>query len=146
MWEINMADKLIATCNTCEREFEVTPNEIMFAVRKRDLTGGMALLGCNLCGRVNILPNDTPTATKDLRTWIAKLEEEEESCCPCLPLTGVVAVEPVGRFEFPPNSGVVLYKPGGAQTDDEYPDGFPRRVYMWKFGLDPDTIWKLMRS
>ena len=141
---------LKATCLVCvddneePRTFKVSEKEISMAISHKPETGGNALIACSHCGTVYALPSDLPNTVDGLKEWIAQKEEQEQSCCPCLPLEGIVALEPVGRFEFPPRSGRFLYKPAGAQSDEDYPDGFSRRVYMFRFGLDPAVAWKLM--
>jgi len=139
---------LTATCLTCERDFKISEKEINLAKSFLPQTGEKALISCGCCsagcGTVYELPPEVPDSTAGIKEWIIKQVEDEEAWLQCIPLRGIVAVEPIARNELPPKSGRFFYKPGGGQEDEEYPDGYPRRIYMFRFGVDPLVIWKLM--
>jgi hypothetical protein len=134
-----------ALCTVDGNEFPITEKDIKLAVARKGQTGGLALVSCPFCAGVYAL-EDAPDSPGKISAWIGEQQAKSDDWLACLPLEGVVAIEPMGGgIEMPPGSGRIFYKPGAGDTPG-FPDGYPRWVYMYRCGLDPKVAWDLMQG
>jgi hypothetical protein len=107
--------------------FNITDQDIMEANAWVDETGGLPLISSPYSGKAYYLPQEFTVS---------------EDYLECIPLTGMVAIEPSGYVELPSNSGnkfwSTAYGPAaGVDGMDEY-------TYMYNEGWNPAILWQLM--
>ena len=134
------------TCIKCTQDTDVTDHDVRLAVLEESQVGA-ALVSCSHCGKVYTLPSQIPTGDFNaLEQWVIQAVANPDWLL-CLPLGGMVAIEPAGAGnESPTGSGLIYYTPGSGITDSDHPDGFLRYEYMAFTGWDPVILWSLMKS
>ena len=110
-----------------KRWFNVTDDDLTNANAWVDETGGVPLIS-------------SPYSGKAYAIQIAITADEDY--LECIPLTGMVAIEPLGYVELPSGTGnrfwSTAYGPSaGADGLDEY-------AYMYVYGWNPEILWQNM--
>lgn len=111
-----------------EKWFNVTDDDLMQANAWVDETGGIPLISSPYSGKAYGLQL-TVTAGDD-------------DYLDCIPLTGMVAIEPSGYVELPSGSGNKFWSTAyGPNAGD---DGMDEHTYMYNNGWNPAKLWHLM--
>lgn len=114
----------------CDKDIELKAGKIRRAIMRKNETGNRALIGCPVCARVMIIPDEV-SSEELFDVYISNVNSGYmQGVLGCVPwLENTQAILPNGHIT---QAGETLYKAGdGSKPLNKY-------EYMLKFGIDPE--------